>query len=40
MKRAKGLEGAARPLEREIGTDHLDDVIGLGDPLDGFFRNK
>ena len=36
MKRAKRLEIRARPFERKVGTDHLDDVVRRRDLFDGF----
>src|SRR5260370_40894586 len=36
MKRAKRLEIRARPFERKIGTDHLDDVVRRRDLFDSF----
>ena len=40
MKRAERLEAGSGPFEREVGTDNLNDVVGLGDPLDSFFSDK
>src|SRR5260370_1591624 len=36
MKRAKRLKIRARPFERKIGTDPLDDVVRRRDLFDGF----
>src|SRR6266581_2691689 len=36
MKWAKRLEIRSRPFQREIGTDHLDDIIRRGNLFDGF----
>src|SRR3954468_22707613 len=35
VKRAERLEGRAGALKREISANHLDDVVGSGDLLDG-----
>ena len=36
VKRAKRLEICARALQREIRTNHLNDVVGCGNLLDYF----
>src|SRR5438093_9081451 len=40
MKRAERLEIRACALEREIGTDHLDDVVRRGDLFDRTWRDR
>jgi hypothetical protein len=37
VKRAKRLENSARPLQREIAADDVDDIIGRGNLLDELF---
>ncbi len=39
MKWTERPPACARAFEREIRTDDLDDVVGFGDALDGFFGN-
>ena len=39
MERAQGPPARSGALERKIGADDLDDIIGFGDTLDGFLRD-
>ena len=39
MKGTKRLEICAGPFQRKIRADHLDDVVGGGDLLYGFYWN-
>ena len=36
MKRAEGAEAGSGALEREVGSNHIDDVIGVRHALDAF----
>ncbi len=40
MERAEGDEACAGALEREIGADDINDVVGVRDALDGFLGNE
>ena len=37
VERTQRDPACARALERKVRADHLDDVVGFGDALDGFF---
>ena len=40
MERAEGAEACSGALEREVGPNHIDDVVGVRDALDAFLRDE